>query len=43
MENLLRNLKGKFTANERGVRQLYFDPLIKTASVQVEYLQEIKS
>ena len=36
-------LKVKFTKNERGVKKLQFDPLIKTASGQVEYHQEIKS
>ena len=36
-------LKGKFTTNKRGVKNLQIDPLIKTTSVQVEYRQEIKS
>ena len=32
-----------FSKNERGVKKRQLDPLIKTASVQVEYRQEIKS
>ena len=43
MKDMLNYLKGKFTTNERGVKKLQFDSLIKSASVQVEYLQEIKS